>query len=60
VGQARVLYDNGLTGFLDVLDAQRNALDVRRRLLVAQADGTRGSIATFEAMGLIDPDDQRP
>jgi len=59
VGQARVLYDNGLTGFLDVLDAQRSALDVRRRLLVAQADGSRGSIATFEAMGLIDGNDQR-
>ncbi|HEX5739517.1 MAG TPA: efflux transporter outer membrane subunit [Hydrogenophaga sp.] len=55
VTQARVLYDNGLTGFLDVLDAQRSALDTRRRLLVAQADGARQSIATFEAMGLIEP-----
>ena len=55
VAQARVLYDNGLSGFLDVLDAQRSALDTRRRLLVAQADGARQSIATFEAMGLIEP-----
>ncbi|PKO64211.1 MAG: hypothetical protein CVU22_25310 [Betaproteobacteria bacterium HGW-Betaproteobacteria-16] len=55
VAQARVLYDNGLSGFLDVLDAQRSALDTRRRLLVARADGARQSIATFEAMGLIEP-----
>lgn len=55
VTQARVLYDNGLSGFLDVLDAQRSALDTRRRLLVAQADGARQSIAIFEAMGLIEP-----
>lgn len=55
VTQARVLYDNGLSGFLDVLDAQRSALDTRRRLLVARADGARQSIATFEAMGLIEP-----
>lgn len=55
VAQARVLYDNGLSGFLDVLDAQRSALDTRRRLLVAQGDGARESIATFEAMGLIEP-----
>lgn len=55
VQQARVLYDNGLSGFLDVLDAQRSALDTQRRLLAAQADGTRQSIATFEAMGLIGP-----
>jgi multidrug efflux system outer membrane protein len=53
VTQARVLYDNGLSGFLDVIDAQRSELDTRRRLLVAQADGARQSIATFEAMGLI-------
>ncbi len=50
-----MLYDNGLTGFLDVVDAQRSALDTRRRWLVAQADGARQSIATFEAMGLIEP-----
>ncbi|MDO8903490.1 efflux transporter outer membrane subunit [Hydrogenophaga sp.] len=55
VTQARVLYDNGLSGFLDVIDAQRSELDTRRRLLVAQADGARQSIATFEAMGLIAP-----
>ena len=58
VQQARVLYDNGISGFLDVLDAQRSALDTQRRLLVAQADATRQSIATFEAMGLIEPTTQ--
>ncbi|MCU0763872.1 MAG: efflux transporter outer membrane subunit [Hydrogenophaga sp.] len=55
VQQARVLYDNGITGFRDVLDAQRSALDTQRRLLNAQADGARQTVATFEAMGLIGP-----
>lgn len=59
VQQARVLYDNGLSGFLDVLDAQRSALDTQRRLLAARADATRQSIATFEAMGLIGPGQDR-
>lgn len=55
VDQARTLYTNGLTGFLDVIEAQRSALDTRRNLLRAQADAARQSIAGFEAMGLIDP-----
>lgn len=54
LAQARALYDAGLTGYLDVLDSQRTALEARRRLLVAQADGARQAIATFESMGLID------
>lgn len=53
VEQARTLYTNGLTGFLDVIEAQRSALDTRRNLLRAQADAARQSIAGFEAMGLI-------
>ncbi|MEZ5662812.1 MAG: efflux transporter outer membrane subunit [Burkholderiaceae bacterium] len=57
--QSQVLYNNGLSGFLDVLEAQRTALDLRRRLLVAQAEGARQSVATFEAMGLIGPEDSR-
>lgn len=55
VDQARTLYTNGLVGFLDVLEAQRSALDTRRALLRARADATRQAIATFEALGLIDP-----
>lgn len=54
VEQARTLYTNGLTGFLDVIEAQRSALDTRRNLLRAQADAARQAIAGFEAMGLID------
>ncbi len=55
VDQARTLYTNGLTGFLDVIEAQRSALDTRRNLLRAQADAARQAIAGFEAMGLIVP-----
>jgi NodT family efflux transporter outer membrane factor (OMF) lipoprotein len=53
VAQARTLYANGLTGFLDVLEAQRSALDTRRNLLRARADASRQAIAGFEAMGMI-------
>ncbi len=57
VEQARTLYTNGLTGFLDVIEAQRSALDTRRNLLRAQAEAVRQAIAGFEAMGLIAPVD---
>lgn len=55
VDQARTLCTNGLTGFLDVIEAQRSALDTRRHLLRTQADAARQAIAGFEAMGLIAP-----
>lgn len=55
VEQARTLYLNGLTGFLDVIEAQRSALDNRRSLLRARADAARQAVAGFEAMGLIAP-----
>jgi NodT family efflux transporter outer membrane factor (OMF) lipoprotein len=54
VDQARTLYTAGLTGFLDVIDAQRSALDNRRALARARADAARQAVAGFEAMGLID------
>jgi outer membrane protein TolC len=53
LAQARTLYTNGLTGFIDVLDAQRSALSNRRNLLSARAQATRQAITTFEVMGLI-------
>lgn len=55
LAQARTLYVNGLAGFIDVLDAQRIALDNQRRLLRARADSTRHAVSGFEAMGLIAP-----
>ncbi len=57
VEQARTLYLNGLTGFLDVIEAQRSALDNRRSLLRARADAARQAVAGFESMGLIAPVD---
>jgi multidrug efflux system outer membrane protein len=53
LSQARTLYTNGLTGFIDVLDAQRRALTNRRNLLRARADTVRQAITTFEVMGMI-------
>ena len=58
VGQARTLYDAGLSGLLDVLDAQRTALARRQTLLLWQADAARAAIASFEALGLIDGEDR--
>lgn len=53
LAQARTLYTHGLTGFIDVLDAQRSALSNRRNLLSARADAARQAITTFEVMGLM-------
>ena len=58
VEQARTLYLNGLTGFLDVIEAQRSALDNRRSLLRARADAARQAVTGYEAMGLIAPVDR--
>jgi multidrug efflux system outer membrane protein len=53
LSQARTLHTNGLTGFIDVLDAQRVALTNRRNLLRARADAVRQAITLFEVMGMI-------
>lgn len=58
--QARLLYDNGLTGLLDLLDAQRSALVRRQALVRQQADAMRASVAVFEAMGLMAADESPP
>lgn len=51
--QAQTLYRAGLTGFLDVVDAQRSALVNQRQLLQAQADSASAAVVAFEAMGMI-------
>jgi multidrug efflux system outer membrane protein len=56
LARSRSLYANGLVGFIDVLTAQRSALDNHRDLLRARADAARQAIAGFEAMGLIADD----
>lgn len=53
LARSRTLYANGLVGFIDVLTAQRSALDNHRDLLRARADAARQAIVGFEAMGLI-------
>jgi NodT family efflux transporter outer membrane factor (OMF) lipoprotein len=57
VAQARTLYDNGLTGLLDLLDAQRSALLRQQVLLRQQTDALRARVAVFEAMGLVTAED---
>ncbi len=53
--QAQTLYRAGLTGFSEVLDAQRTALDNQRALLQAQADAAAGAVSLFEALGWMTP-----
>ena len=60
IGQSRTLYAAGLAGFGDVLDAQRSALVRRQALLRMEGDAARASVATFEALGLIDAPARAP
>lgn len=55
--QARILYTQGLTGFLDLLEAQRSALVRRQALRVQEAELVRSAIAVFEALGLLPADE---
>jgi multidrug efflux system outer membrane protein len=52
--QAQTLYRSGLSGYLDVVDAQRSALAQQRALLQARADAASAAVTAFEALGLID------
>jgi len=51
VGQARDLYEQGLVGFLDVLDAERTLLDTRQALLDAETDTARAITDLYAAVG---------
>lgn len=53
--QAQTLYRAGLTGFSEVLDAQRTALDNQRALLRAHADEAVAAVSLFEALGWMAP-----
>lgn len=52
VAQADVLYRNGLTGLLDLVDARRSALANRRAALAARVEAEQAAVATFEALGV--------
>lgn len=52
--QAQTLYRVGLTNFLELVDAQRTAIQNQRALLQARADAAVAAVAVFESMGLID------
>lgn len=51
--QARTMYKEGLAGFGDVLEAQRNALENRMQLTDTRAAQARAAIAMFEAVGVV-------
>jgi NodT family efflux transporter outer membrane factor (OMF) lipoprotein len=51
--QARAMYREGLTGFGDVLEAQRSALVNRTQLMNTEAAQARAAIAMFEAIGVV-------
>lgn len=52
VALARVRYTSGLTGFLDVLTAERAAYDAESALAAAQGELAQASIALTAALGL--------
>jgi NodT family efflux transporter outer membrane factor (OMF) lipoprotein len=54
LGQARMLYTEGLSGYADVLEVQRTWLSNRLQLIRADADRARAAVALFDAAGLID------
>lgn len=50
--QAEELYAQGLTGFLDVLDAQRTLLDTRQSRVIAEADIGLAAADLYSAVAL--------
>lgn len=49
--QARVAYQNGVVGLIEVLDADRELLAASDRLALAHAEQARASVAAFRALG---------
>lgn len=48
---ARVLYDEGLSDFLAVLDAERRYFEARDAQVVARTDVLTGKVALYKALG---------
>ncbi|MQA91735.1 MAG: efflux transporter outer membrane subunit [Gemmatimonas sp.] len=48
---ARLRYEEGATGFLDVLDAERTQLEAQDRLALGRAEATAALVAVYRAMG---------
>ncbi|HVL75199.1 MAG TPA: efflux transporter outer membrane subunit [Noviherbaspirillum sp.] len=57
--QARAMYTEGLAGFADVLEAQRTWLANRLEFTRGEAAAARAAIASFEAIGVVDPGQMR-
>ncbi|MGV3707514.1 MAG: TolC family protein, partial [Gemmatimonas sp.] len=50
-GLARLRFDGGESGFLDVLDAQRTLFDAQDRLARAETEAQTAYVALFKALG---------
>lgn len=48
---ARLRYDNGYTNYLEVLDAQRNLLNVQLSLVQSRSNGLQAMITLYKAFG---------
>lgn len=51
VEQAQMLYEDGVEGFLQVLDAQRVLFDVQDNLAASTAEVTSNLIRLYKALG---------
>jgi outer membrane protein, multidrug efflux system len=48
---ARLRFEEGATGFLEVLDAERTQLETQDRLALGRRDATLGLVAVYRALG---------
>ena len=48
---ARLRFEEGATGFIDVLDAERTQLEAQDRLALGRAQATAGLVAVYRALG---------
>jgi outer membrane protein TolC len=48
---ARLRFEEGATGFLEVLDAERTLLDAQDRLALGRTEAAAGLIAVYRALG---------
>ena len=51
VSLARLRFENGATGFLEVLDAERTLLDAQDRLAQGRREATTSLVAVYRALG---------
>jgi outer membrane protein TolC len=48
---ARLRFEEGATGFLEVLDAERTQLEAQDRLAVGRTEAAQAAVAVYRALG---------